>query len=377
MSAISVVTVDGGGNVPPTLRIADELARRGHRIEVLGHHRQAEAVGRAGHAFHALESLDFWNSGVRRSVPAAIGQAARLASDRDLEHEVREAVADSDAAIVDSLMASSIRGVQAGGVPAAVLFHAYLEYWEHAYRRGPVGVVARLRGAGPLAEWSRAAARIVICDVALDPASSRRTPLAREAEWVGALETGRSAAPDASTPPLVVVSLSTTWFPGQTEVYERVAAALGSLPVRGVITLGGLRPDRELRLPSNVRMVDRADHGELFPQASLVIGHGGHSTTFRALAHGVPVLVLPMHPMLDQPMVGRSVERAGAGRSLPKSSSPARLAAAVTALLADEHARSAAARLGERLRAMDAAGAAADAVERLVAERSHRASRTG
>lgn len=376
MSTISVVTVDGGGNAPPTLRIAGELARRGHRIEVLGHRRQAEAVGRAGLAFRTLESLDFWNSGVRRSVPAAIGQAARLAADRDLEAEVRDAVADSDAAIVDSLMASSVRGAQAGGTPAAVLFHAYLGYWEQSYRRGPVGIAARLGGAGPVTEWSRAAARIVICDVAFDPGSSRRTPVARGAEWVGALETGRAAAPDASAPPLVVVSLSTTWFPGQTEVYERVAAALGSLPVRGLITLGGLQPDRELRLPSNVRVVDRADHGELFPQASLVIGHGGHSTTFRALAHGVPVLVLPMHPMLDQPMVGRSVERAGAGRTLPKSSSPARLAAAVTELLADEHVRSAAARLGERLRATDAAGAAADAVERVVAEGARRASRT-
>ncbi|MGR0220371.1 glycosyltransferase [Agromyces sp. ZXT2-6] len=371
MSTITVVTVDGGGNVPPTLRIAGELARRGHRIEVLGHRRQAEAVGRAGHAFRALESLDFWNSGVRRSVPAAIGQAARLAADRDLEHEVREAVAGSDAAIVDSLMASSTRGAQQGGVPAAVLFHTYLEYWEHVYRRGPVGVAARLSGAGPLTEWAHAAARIVICDVALDPASSRRTPLARETDWVGALEAGRAAAPDASAPPLVVVSLSTTWFPGQTDAYERIAAALGSLPVRGIITLGGLRPDRELRLPPNVRMVDRADHGELFPRASLVIGHGGHSTTFRALAHGVPVLVLPMHPMLDQPMVGRSIERAGAGQALPKSSSPARLAAAVTDLLSDEGARSAAARLGERLQATDAAGAAADVVERLVRERSH------
>lgn len=374
MSTISVVTVDAGGNVPPALRIADELARRGHAVTVLGHGRQAEAVGRAGHAFRALESLEFWNSGVRRSVPAAIGQAARLAADRDLEREVREAVTGSDAAVVDSLMASSVRGAQAGGVPAAVLFHAYLEYWEQVYRRGPVGVAARLGGAGPLTEWSRAAARIVISDVALDPASSRRTALAREAEWVGALESGASAAPDASAPPLVVVSLSTTWFPGQTEVYARIAAALGSLPVRGLITLGGLRTDRELRLPSNVRMVDRADHGELFPQASLVIGHGGHSTTFRALAHGVPVLVLPMHPMLDQPMVGRSIEGAGAGLALPRSSSPARLAAAVTHLLADEQTRAAAGRLGERLRATDAAGAAADALERLVARRAPRSS---
>ena len=368
MSAIAIVTVDAGGNTPPALRIADELSRRGHAVTMLGHRRQAASVERAGHAFRALESLDFWDSGVRRSVPAAIGQAARLAADRDLEHEVRDAVAGSDAALVDSLMASSVRGARTDGVPAAVLFHTYLEFWERSYRRGPVGMAARLRGTDPLREWSAAESRIVVADVALDPASARRTPLTRAADWVGALETGIAATPDPSTPPLVVVSLSTTWFPGQTEAYERITTALGSLPVRGLVTLGGLRPERELRPPANVRVVDRADHGELFPQASLVIGHGGHSTALRALSHGVPMLVVPMHPMLDQPIVGRSIERAGAGLTLPKSSSPERLARAVTTLLADERARSAARRLGERLRATDAAGAAADAVEGLVAE---------
>ena len=54
MSTITVVTVDAGGNVPPALRIADELSRRGHRIEVLGHRRQADAVAGAGHAFRAV-----------------------------------------------------------------------------------------------------------------------------------------------------------------------------------------------------------------------------------------------------------------------------------------------------------------------------------
>lgn len=375
MSAIAIVTVDAGGNTPPALRIADELARRGHAVTMLGHRRQAESVERAGHAFRALEALDYWDSGVRRSVPAAIGQAARLAADTDLEHEVRDAVAGSDAALVDSLMASSIRGARTGGVPVAVLFHTYLEFWERSYRRGPVGMVARLHGTDPLREWADAETRIVVADVALDPASARRTRLARAADWVGALETGVAATPDPSMPPLVVVSLSTTWFPGQTAAYERIATALGSLPVRGLVTLGGLRPDRELRPPANVRVVDRADHGELFPQASLVIGHGGHSTAYRALSHGVPMLVVPMHPLLDQPMIGRSIERAGAGLTVPKSSSPERLASAVTALLADERARAAARRLGERLRASDAAGAAADAVERLVAESAKRSSR--
>ena len=131
-----------------------------------------------------------------------------------------------------------------------------------------------------------------------------------------------------------------------------------------------IRPDRELVTPANVRVVDRADHGELFREASLVIGHGGHSTTFRALAHGVPVLLLPMHPLLDQPMIGKAVQRAGAGRMLPRTARPDRIGAAVAAVLADRAMQEAARSLGERLRATDAAGAGADAVERLIGERT-------
>ncbi|MGR2753723.1 glycosyltransferase [Agromyces arachidis] len=372
MSTIAVVTVDAGGNTPPALRIATELVRRGNDVEVLGHPRQADAVARAGHAFRPLESASFYDSSVRRSVPTAVGQAVRLAADRDLEREVGDAVAASGAtaAIVDCLMSSSVRGAQSAGAATAVLFHTFLEYWDRSYRRGPVGLASRLRGADPLTEWARAAGRIVVSDVALDPASARRTASSRAAEWVGALETGVPAAPDPALPPLVVVSLSTTWFPGQTDVYQRVASALGSLPVRGMITLGGLRPDRDLRLPPNVDLRERVDHGEVFPEASIVIGHGGHSTAFRALAHGLPVLILPMHPLLDQPMVARAVERAGVGAALPRTAPTERIAAAVTALLADSRTRAAASTLGARLRATDAAGAAADAIERLVRARS-------
>ena len=72
MSTITVVTVDAGGNVPPALRIAGELARRGHRVEVLGHARQADAITSTGLGFRSLASLDFWDPSVRQSVPAAI-----------------------------------------------------------------------------------------------------------------------------------------------------------------------------------------------------------------------------------------------------------------------------------------------------------------
>ena len=366
MSTIAIVTVDGGGNLPPTLRIADELARRGHRVRVLGQRRQADTVIRAGHAFDPLDALDFWDRTVRQTVPAAVADAVRLASDRTIEREVREAVGDAGAAIVDGLMASSVRGAQSAGVPTAALLHTFLAYWERSFRRGPIGIGARLRGVDLLAAWRDADARIVTTDRGLDPASSSRSTLARASEWIGAVETGVQAEPDASAPPLVVVSLSTTWFPGQTDAYQHIATALGSLPVRAVMTLGGLRPDRDLDAPPNVRVMDRADHGVLFREASLVIGHGGHSTTFRALAHGVPTLMLPMHPLLDQPMIAKAVQHAGAGRLLPRTAGPERIATAVAAVLADPGVRASAMSLGERLRATDAASAGADVVERLL-----------
>ncbi|WP_136708745.1 nucleotide disphospho-sugar-binding domain-containing protein [Agromyces sp. H66] len=375
MSTIAIVTVAGGGNVPPTLRIADELVRRGHHVEVLGQRRQADRIAAAGHAFRPLESLDFWDRSVRQSVPAAVRDAARLAADRGVEREVRSAVADADAALVDCLMPSSARGALAAGVPVALLFHTFLEYWERGFRRGPVGLAARIRGTDALSVWRDADARLVASDPESDPAAARRSGLARAAEWVGPLETGEPTAADPSAPPLIVVSLSTTWFPGQTDVYQRIADALAALPVRGVLTLGGLRLDRELRVPGNVTVLERADHDDLLRRASLVIGHGGHSTTFRALAHDVPLVLVPMHPLLDQPMIARSVEAAGAGRMLPRTSSSARFAAAVADVLADERARTAAARLGGRIRSTDAAGSAADALERVARDRSRGSAR--
>lgn len=371
MSTFAVVTADAGGNVPPALAVAAALTRRGHDVHVLGHERQRATVSAAGHAFTALAAVGFFDSAVRRSVPAAIGQTARLAADRDLERQVGEHVRriGADAALVDCLMPSSLRGARLAGVPGAVLFHTFLEFWVRSYRRGPVGALARVRGTDPLAEWDAADARLVASVADFDPAAARADARSAATTWIGALEHGVSARPDGDRPPLVMVSLSTTWFPGQTDAYQRIVTALGSLPVRGIVTLGGLAPDHDLRAPSNVEVREVARHDELLPHASLVIGHGGHSTTFRALAHGVPVLAMPMHPMLDQPMVADALERAGAGLHLSRKADSDAIASAVTSLLADEAVCARATALGERLRSAEAAAAASDALERLVGER--------
>jgi UDP:flavonoid glycosyltransferase YjiC (YdhE family) len=98
----------------------------------------------------------------------------------------------------------------------------------------------------------------------------------------------------------------------------------------------------------------------VLPATSLVIGHGGHSTTARALAYGIPLLVLPMHPLMDQTAIGRALTRLGAGRMLPKSASVDVIRAAARELLTDGPHRVAAARLGAEIRERDGAVTAVD-----------------
>ncbi|HET7823614.1 MAG TPA: nucleotide disphospho-sugar-binding domain-containing protein, partial [Ornithinibacter sp.] len=112
-------------------------------------------------------------------------------------------------------------------------------------------------------------------------------------------------------------------------------------------------------------------HAELMARSTVLVGHGGHGTTMQALAHDLPVLVLPMDDKTDQPLVGRSLERAGAGRVLARTASVDAIARAVGALLADGPHRTSAAGLGALVRAAAGARGGADAVEGALAGRAH------
>ena len=90
---------------------------------------------------------------------------------------------------------------------------------------------------------------------------------------------------------------------------QRILDATAGLEARVVVTTGPAIDPASLRSAANHEVHRYVPHEELMPQVSLVVGHGGHATTMRALAHDLPLVVVPMHPLLDQPMVGASVAR--------------------------------------------------------------------
>jgi UDP:flavonoid glycosyltransferase YjiC (YdhE family) len=105
-----------------------------------------------------------------------------------------------------------------------------------------------------------------------------------------------------------------------------------------------------------------ADHDRLMPDSAAVIGHGGLGTVLRALAHGVPQLLLPLGR--DQAFNAGRVEQLDAGIRLPTDAPPERIGIALRALLTDPRFPSAAALVARRIAADEPDRTAAKAVER-------------
>ena len=365
MARILIVTWDGGGNVPPMLGIAGELQRRGHEVRVLGHAQQREVVVSAGLKFLGYHHARPWSpkvaaTGARFLLRFLFGVFTDPGPGKDVRDEIaREPV---NLALVDSMILAGVCAAERAGVPTAVLMHTLHRYHTHEWSRGPIGVVAAVRRMRPGRLWNAADWVLVATDSALDPSTERRLPA--NVRYTGVVQ----APIQSGTPqdkPLVLVSLSTIFFEGQEATLQAILDALEGLPIRAVVTTGAVATGA-VRAPANVEVHQYLPHDEIMPSASLVVGHGGHSTTMRALAHGVPLLILPMHNVLDQPMIGKAVAGARAGLVLSKTASGAEIRSAVRSLLQDPSYRHAAEAIGARLRSRNGAIAAADEVEGLL-----------
>ena len=101
------------------------------------------------------------------------------------------------------------------------------------------------------------------------------------------------------------------YFPA---VYRAAIDALAPLAVRVLVTIGDPTRDAgELGpTPPNVHVETWVPHDDVAPHAAAIVSHGGYGTTLGSLAHGVPLVVLPLFSS-DQWANAEAVVRAGAG----------------------------------------------------------------
>ena len=191
-------------------------------------------------------------------------------------------------------------------------------------------------------------------------------PLPPGVRMFGAGEWDTAADPDATAElpdddrPLALVACSSE-FQDDGAIAAAALAGLGDR-WRLVVTTAGVDP---------ATLGDRGDaivarflpHGPLLRQADVVVCHGGMGITQKALAHGVPVCIVPWGR--DQLEVAAHLVEAEAGARVSRRRlSPTRLAAAVERA---RRCRPGAERVRAGFEATGGSAAAAEALEALVA----------
>jgi UDP:flavonoid glycosyltransferase YjiC (YdhE family) len=175
----------------------------------------------------------------------------------------------------------------------------------------------------------------------------------------------RDVAPPAGDAPLILVAPSTAKDP-ECRLVRVALEALAGEPVRVVATTNRAQPEEPIEVPGNAVLVDWLSYSQVMPLASLVICHGGHGTTVRALGSGVPVLCCPFAGDMAENAV--RVAWAGAGLSLPwRLCRPVPLRWAARRILGDQSFTKRAGELAAWRLENDGAKRGAELVERFAA----------
>ena len=415
MADILMTTWDGAGTTPPLMSVARALVGRGHSVRVLADpvlRPEIEATGaehvswtRAPHrSTLGLDSLFVrdWEPGpsgfaVMRD-ELAVGPAAAFAAD------VREELAARrpDCVLTELLLFGSQVAAEAAGVPCVVLnptINVVPAPGVPPFGRGFLPAVTdedlerdRIAGEQGMQAWDvalpalnaaraeqgleplehvldqgrTAALTLVMTSAAFDftgalpPTVKHVGPRLDDPSWAG------DWAPPAGDDPLALVALSSD-FQNQVDLLRRIAAALGELPVRGVVTTGkGVDPS-EVPAPPGVQVVRAAPHAEVLREAAVAITHAGHGTAIKALAAGVPLVCLPMGR--DQLDVAARVVHRGAGVRLDSSAEPKAIAAATREVLGEPRYREAAERIAAAIADETSTDRAVEEIETLIDQR--------
>jgi MGT family glycosyltransferase len=360
------------GHLGPTLAAAQQLRARGHNVRFIARADVRATVETAGFQFAAWQRTPQISPIARTNDPLQyafdhflFGPAA--AQGADVSDEIRRAT--TDAVLIDMPLLGAVLAAEAEHVPCALL--------------SPTISIRPLPGQPPIGSCLPAP-RTPEDRVAVEAASNRFVALMNE--WLpmlnearASLQLGPSAdvlelfdrpariliamsaafdfAPDSlpgnvryigplldssnwSKPwispwshgdrPRALISFSTT-NQDQTEALQRTINAAGSVDMDAIATLGPALEQTTLQAPDNVTLLPSAPHDAVMKEASMVVSHGGHGTTSRALAHGLPLLVMPFGR--DQGDIAARVEARGLGLVVPPTAAETEIAAAMTRLI--------------------------------------------
>ena len=366
-----VVSWGLGGNLPPLLGAASVLARRGHKVTFLASERTRAEVERMG--FPATAYRRTAEPDTRIPFERQAEQIMATAAGVDVALDARDVLENvrPDLAIADCMLPAALAAARATGTPAVSLVHFFYGLARTTMLRDGGGFTTDLDtlatthetlGLGPirdgLAAWESVELLLVTAPRWLDLDAGAPEHVVH----AGPLDVRTQA--DASPRPRrrVLLTFSTTVMEDQPALVDRVCAAVADLDVDAVLTLGPALTRDLLDVPDRIEVLEYGDHDRLMPACAAVVGHGGLGTTLRALAHGVPQVLLPLGR--DQAFNARRTEELGAGIALPPDAPAEQIRTALRAVLAEPPFATAARRAAARIAADEPDRTAAEALER-------------
>lgn len=358
---------EGGGNVPPIMGLARRLVNRGHSVRIISdpaNEREAQRAGlqftsytRAPHRHDKSATSTIVNDYDAKTPAQALhiymdkvmaGPALAYAQDvlEELEKRPVDVVVVSEGlfgghfaaekAQIPSVMVipSGYNFYAPGMPPPGMLPKSGLAGWLQdkmyatlfrqitAYALPGLSYARKALGLPELQSFDQLMNRIERILLLTSSAFDFPAKLPSNVRYVGPL-LDDPALVDPWQPseedkrPLIVVGFSTTYQKHE-KIIQTVIDALGELPYHGLVTLGPALDAIQFRIPSNVTVRQFISHAQVFPRASAVITHAGHGTVIRGLAHGIPLVCIPIGR--DQPSNAARIVAQGVGvRLTPKA----------------------------------------------------------
>lgn len=166
-------------------------------------------------------------------------------------------------------------------------------------------------------------------------------------------------------PPLIYATFGTVF--AEPAVFRPVIDAAREIDARFVVTVGPSGdPDALGPVPSNVVVERYVPQAALLDRCALVVSHAGSGTFLGTIARGIPQVCIPQ--AADQFVNADGCARVGAGIAIsPDGYDAGAVAGAITQLLHDDAARTAARAVADAIGAMPLPDEVAEVVERLAA----------
>lgn len=347
MTRFAFVTWDGGGNVPPAVGIAQELASRGHEVVFIGYEVQRQGIESRGFGFQGLRrSGGFDIYAVNEPAQRIAGLLTNVWACPEHLDDVPDACAATraDIAVIDFSLQGALAAASRLALPVAVLAHSSIAGLvpppESPMGAARLRATNELRARAGLAQLSTldeawgAYLTLVTTVPALDPAAAGAPATCRyvgpifesptEQRWDSPWDPGDDR-------PLVIVSFTTTRLWDQRARIARTLEGLAGEPVRVLVA----SQQSELgRMPANAVARTFVPHALVMPLAAVTVTHAGHGTVAASLAHGVPLVALP-NPAADQPFLAATIQRLGAGIALDGEAGAGAIRTAVRQILSE------------------------------------------